>query len=226
MTWRQAKSIVQLREELDKAYPKRTTPDWTIGDAAHRNRPSDHNPNDNNVVCAVDIREGNIPLKKVAEHVRGLIGKHPAVKYVIYDSKIAGTWTNGKWKDYNGPNKHETHIHVSVGVGRDGKSTGPYDVTQSWKIADIDKDDDKPKPKPKPKWGPWYNGQPGTRKCDEWDRGNDVMYIQRYIGGNKAGPADGYFGKNTVAAVKWYQKMRGIKVDGIVGPVTWRELRK
>ncbi|MBR0267940.1 MAG: peptidoglycan-binding protein [Clostridia bacterium] len=36
--------------------------------------------------------------------------------------------------------------------------------------------------------------------------------------------ADGDFGKQTLAAVKSFQKAEGLKVDGIVGPLTWAKL--
>ena len=44
--------------------------------------------------------------------------------------------------------------------------------------------------------------------------------------GYSVGPCgiDGEFGKDTLAAVKAFQKDRGLKVDGIVGPVTRKEL--
>lgn len=54
--------------------------------------------------------------------------------------------------------------------------------------------------------------------------GEDVAYVQRYIGAVKAGPADGSAGARFRAAVAWYQKMRGLKADGVVGAVTWRAM--
>jgi peptidoglycan hydrolase-like protein with peptidoglycan-binding domain len=42
--------------------------------------------------------------------------------------------------------------------------------------------------------------------------------------GNDPGPIDGVFGSQTEAAVKAFQVERGITVDGIVGPITWRNL--
>jgi peptidoglycan hydrolase-like protein with peptidoglycan-binding domain len=42
--------------------------------------------------------------------------------------------------------------------------------------------------------------------------------------GNDPGPIDAVFGSQTEAAVKALQAERGITVDGIVGPITWRNI--
>jgi peptidoglycan hydrolase-like protein with peptidoglycan-binding domain len=42
--------------------------------------------------------------------------------------------------------------------------------------------------------------------------------------GNDPGSIDGVFGSQTEAAVKAFQAERGITVDGIVGPITWRNI--
>ena len=42
--------------------------------------------------------------------------------------------------------------------------------------------------------------------------------------GNDPGPIDGVFGSQTEAAVRALQAERGIAVDGIVGPITWRNI--
>ena len=39
--------------------------------------------------------------------------------------------------------------------------------------------------------------------------------------GLQPGPIDGVFGKKTEDAVKAFQKLKGLEVDGIVGPITW-----
>lgn len=41
----------------------------------------------------------------------------------------------------------------------------------------------------------------------------------------KRGGIDGYYGKRTKAAVVAYQRNRGLKPDGIVGPKTWADLQ-
>jgi peptidoglycan hydrolase-like protein with peptidoglycan-binding domain len=37
--------------------------------------------------------------------------------------------------------------------------------------------------------------------------------------------ADGWFGPETEAAVKEFQRRNGLEVDGIVGPITWACLK-
>lgn len=52
--------------------------------------------------------------------------------------------------------------------------------------------------------------------------GTDVRTLQLFIGERHCGKADGKYGKQTAAGVKWYQTMRGIRpYDGIAGSKTW-----
>lgn len=136
MAWRLARSLKKLQSELNSKYPNRTVPDWSIGDPAHAARPSDHNPNAAGVVCAIDIRQGGINLGAVANAIKAK--NNTPVKYVIYNRRIWSKKHNSSgWRDYFGSNPHTTHIHVSVGVGSDGQSTGPYDSQASWGISNV-----------------------------------------------------------------------------------------
>ncbi|MCC8066403.1 MAG: glucosaminidase domain-containing protein [Clostridiales bacterium] len=61
--------------------------------------------------------------------------------------------------------------------------------------------------------------------------GNDVKLLQRLLKSNgckgadgKALTIDGSAGANTVAAIKTYQKNKGLSVDGCAGPKTWKSI--
>jgi len=58
--------------------------------------------------------------------------------------------------------------------------------------------------------------------------GNAVKSLQLILNGNNywCGTADGDFGSNTLAAVKKFQKAKGLTVDGVVGANTWSKLLK
>jgi peptidoglycan hydrolase-like protein with peptidoglycan-binding domain len=56
----------------------------------------------------------------------------------------------------------------------------------------------------------------------------DVIRIQRFLqnAGYYEGRLDGNMTRETVAAIKDFQKDSSLKVDGIVGPKTWRKLKE
>jgi hypothetical protein len=86
----------------------------------------------------------------------------------------------------------------------------------------------RPKPKPtapakpaapKPAGLPSYKN--GSRELKAGMQGTDVKYVQTWIGAKRMGAADGKAGPKFSAGVKWYQQMRGLPADGIVGKRTW-----
>lgn len=133
--WRLAKSLETLRDQVNNAYPNRSKrSDGTIGDASHAASASDHNPNRNGVVCAMDITNdpaGGFDVHAMAEHLRA--HRHPNLRYIISNARIAGWWTNWEWQPSSG---HTQHAHFSVGtlgVG-DGQTYDRYDDTTLWDI--------------------------------------------------------------------------------------------
>lgn len=56
----------------------------------------------------------------------------------------------------------------------------------------------------------------------------DAKWVQILLNKHGFGPLveDGQYGAKTEDAVKAFQRARGLKVDGVVGPVTWQELTK
>lgn len=77
------------------------------------------------------------------------------------------------------------------------------------------------------------SGSAPSRALSEGDTGRDVELIQRklnrisvnYPGIPKIYPTDGFFGKSTVDAVKKFQEVFGLTVDGIVGRNTWYRIQ-
>lgn len=137
MEWRLAYSLEILRNQVNDAYPNRSKiSDGTIGDASHQAVPSDHNPNTDGVVCALDITHdpAHMNAHDLADE---LVQKpHPDCKYVISNYRIAGPFTGWNWGYYDGIDPHDTHIHISVGVGPDGQSKQPYDDKTNWNIGE------------------------------------------------------------------------------------------
>lgn len=136
MSWRVARSLEVLRGQVNTAYPNRSkATDGTIGNAAHARTASDHNPNTQGVVCAADLThdpKNGFDAHGLAERLR--VYRHPALKYIISNKRIAGAWTNWEWAKYKGSNPHTNHIHISVGQGADGRSTGNFDDASHWQV--------------------------------------------------------------------------------------------
>ena len=65
-----------------------------------------------------------------------------------------------------------------------------------------------------------------TSPLRKGSRNEAVRVLQRKLGeiGIDAGTPDGIFGKMTTRAVKRYQRVNKLTVDGIVGPATWAKL--
>ena len=109
----------QLREQIDDAYPHRDrTSDGWIGDTRHSVRPSDHNPDANGIVRAIDIDRD---LAAHKEEAHALVEKirlcaqrgDKRIKYIIFDGKIMSPLFNWVRRSYMGANPHRHHFHVS-----------------------------------------------------------------------------------------------------------------
>lgn len=210
--YRIALALATLRDEIARAYPVRDTrSDGWIGDPAHRAHweSSDHNPwvvgpDGVGVVRAIDVDSSGGIGRTVAEKVRadGLAG-HAAMgggSYVIFERQIASSRQGWVWRSYSGSNPHTEHVHVSVGTAAEA-----YDSRARWGV-----------------FTPQAPASPGPRitvgaTVRRGDTGADVRLLQRFLGVAD----DGDFGPLTEAAVRRYQQMRRLGVDGVVGPQTW-----
>jgi hypothetical protein len=82
--------------------------DGIIGDASHQARKSDHNQGN-----AVDITHDPVS-GCTGDIIAAAALKDPRTKYVIWNRQIAFTAKGGQWTNYQGPNPHTKHCHISI----------------------------------------------------------------------------------------------------------------
>jgi hypothetical protein len=120
----------QLRLQVDDSYPDRDrTSDGWIGDTRHQARPSDHNPDEQGIVRAIDIDRDLSGKAKpdlmpdLADQIRLCAKRDGRISYIIFDGKIASSKKAWAWRPYDGVNKHNHHCHVSFTKKGDTDST-------------------------------------------------------------------------------------------------------
>ena len=147
MSYRVAKALTTLIDQINEAYPKRDKLwDGTIASLNHhkQNPTSDHeakNFSDGNgpIVTACDIThdpENGVNSYSLAD---ALLATHdPRIKYIISNGRIAGDEGYAKrngatawvWKKYKGSSPHDHHVHISVnGIA------SKYDSTKLWDLS-------------------------------------------------------------------------------------------
>lgn len=128
--WRDAKCLDVLRDQIDTRFPGRKTDyDGTIGDTSHQARKSEHNPNADGVVLAMDIT--NDPVHGcVSDNIAHALieSRDPRIQYIISNGKICNAdvspWV---WRDYHGENPHDHHFHITA-----KSKPSLYDDTRMW----------------------------------------------------------------------------------------------
>jgi hypothetical protein len=125
------KAAIQLREQFDDCFGDRDrTSDGWIGDSRHSARKSDHNPDEQGWVRAIDIDRDLSGKAKpdlmpdVADQLRILAKSDKRISYLIFDSKICSAKSFWRWIPYKGINKHVHHLHCSF--SRKGDQDGSF----------------------------------------------------------------------------------------------------
>lgn len=241
--WRVARSLEVLRAEINQAAPGRSTAsDGAIGDTAHAASDSDHNPNAQDVVCARDFTHDpgdGADMHRISRRIVAV--SPPALKYVIWNRRI---WSRSRasegWRRYTGSNPHTKHMHVSVGRGPDGHSTGPYDDTSPWGIASGAPIPPKPSVPSRPRLIKEIimalptidsNNAPTADK----KRAQSLLAANGFPPANtfnSRGEPDGQWGPGSESALKRFQVARKVRHsvlsngqgDGILGDNSWAVL--
>jgi hypothetical protein len=125
---RLSKALIQLREQVDDAFSKRDRKsDGWIGDARHSNSQSDHNPDHDGWVRALDLdadlNRDPETMGKLVNQIRKRARRDGRLNYIIYNGKIASKKSLWLWKAYKGLNPHRSHAHFSAlpSADRDNK---------------------------------------------------------------------------------------------------------
>lgn len=136
---------------------------------------------------------------------------------VAYLQKYLGITVDGIF----GPQTHKAVLafmnkHKDI-IVKDGV-VGPITWSKVPETLDAPKPVVKPKPVAKPKL-------PKKPALSGWlrkgSKGDDVKWVQQYLGIT----ADGIFGPQTDKAIRAFQKKQGLKVDGIVGAMTYGKMK-
>ena len=119
---------VRLRKQIVQRGPNRDRRrDGWIGDKAHSKRRSDHNPDKDGWVHALDIDENmgkrgvwrnGRTARRLANQLRMYAASdlpgNDRVKYIVYEGRLAsGTYRSKWWKWRPGNWGHYQHIHIS-----------------------------------------------------------------------------------------------------------------
>lgn len=229
---------VTLRDQVNQRWPSRDkASDGWIGDAAHaardgwgtNGRGSYHNPDPNGIVHAIDLDEdffgkGKGGQKAAMEFAQQLAtycreGKDGGrIAHIVYEDKVASATANN-WHFRGSGYGHTHHIHISFTnkADKDGSK---------FRLPIFETEQERPKPPaPKPEKTPAY---PGRSKLTHKQRNADVRDMQKELikkGFNIPNGATGFYGDQTVAAVRRLYASIGKKKDGrTLDPSGWNAL--
>jgi hypothetical protein len=148
--WVLIPSLKALFAEFDRIAPARDhASDGSIGDTAHQNEVSDHNPDETgsvpihdadhiNEVHAIDVdnnlNESDLSMEKVVQFLlaRSRSGAEKRLRYIIYNRRIWSASSGWVQKRYTGASPHTEHAHFS------GSYTTSLEASKaSWHLEDI-----------------------------------------------------------------------------------------
>lgn len=149
-SWELIPCLVRLRDDFNDLAPSRDhASDGSIGDTAHQNEVSDHNPDETgsvpihdadnvNEVHAIDVdnnlNESDLTMEKVVQFILGRCrsGAETRLRYIIYNRRIWDYRSDWAQKTYTGPSPHTEHAHFSASYDSSHEAS-----TASWHLGSI-----------------------------------------------------------------------------------------
>lgn len=148
--WILIASLKRLMADFTVLAPDRDhASDGSIGDTAHQDEVSDHNPDETGAVpihdadkinevhaldADVDLRRPGLSMRMVVDHIwaRCESGAEERLRYIIFDHQIAEASNGWQWRPYTGADPHTGHAHFSAQY-----VTALEADTRSWTLEDI-----------------------------------------------------------------------------------------
>jgi hypothetical protein len=247
--WRLAKSLEKLRDQVNAAHPGRSKrSDGTIGDQAHATTKSEHNPDANGVVRALDLTDDpgrGFSAEWLAEVLRA--SRDPRILYIISNRRIASSYpAHGHkpwvWRPYDGVNAHKSHVHISVVEGKTADSVKAWTIDTGKTAGEGGKPAPTPpkaggvKPTTPPRFplprgwyfgpvsGPVYSVSGQRQRLATGKPGHRGLkaWQERMADRGWTITADGLYGDQTHDVAAAFQAEKGLTVDGLIGYQTWR----
>lgn len=135
--------LATLRKEFNALGPARDKgSDGWIGDAAHQDEVSDHNPDPAGRVLALDIDSTGpwpyVPFSTLVESLRG----DSRLEYIIWNRRIASRSQGWTWRAYSGTSDpHTGHAHFSARHDHTGNTSIATWLEDFMPLTSTDKSD-------------------------------------------------------------------------------------
>ncbi len=223
--WYLAPSLAALRSEVNRRWPGRDrSSDGWVGDLRHQGSTNSHNPvgfttgpsvGTRGAVHALDITARGIDVDAVLKAVIG----DSRVWYVIYDGRIWSR-TYGWAANAHPGSPHSTHIHINLREDSQAAATRAEKDTSRWLGSSGSV-------RPVSRGTSTRTTSPSVKNLSTADTKALQRALIRRGYRIPSGPT-GWYGPETTAAVKAFQRAQGWSgsaADGIVGPETLRRLR-
>lgn len=160
-SWELVPCLVALRDEFNELNPDRDkSTDGSIGDQAHADRSSNHNPDETgntpyedsdskNEVHAIDVdATGPWPSPMTFDlgieelRKRHQRGDDDRLIEIIWNRRRATPESGWNWKNYTGDNAHTQHAHLASSYNSSREAdTSPWGLVEKWGDMALSADD-------------------------------------------------------------------------------------